>query len=37
MAFPDRRTMSVLLTTPLFGVALAIGYIARAINPGCSC
>jgi hypothetical protein len=28
MAFPDRRTMSVLLTTLLFGVALAIVYIA---------
>ena len=31
MAFPDRRTMSVLLTTLLFGVALAIVYIARAV------
>ena len=31
MAFPDRRTMSVLLTTLLFAVALAIVYIARAV------
>jgi predicted PurR-regulated permease PerM len=31
MAFPDRRTMNVLLTTLLFAVALAIAYIARAV------
>ena len=31
MAFPDRRTMNVLLTTLLFAVALAIVYIARAV------
>lgn len=31
MAFPDRRTMSVLLTTLLFGVALAIVYVAREV------
>ncbi len=31
MAFPDRRTLNVLLTTLLFAVALAIVYIARAV------
>jgi predicted PurR-regulated permease PerM len=31
MAFPDRRTMNVLLTTLLFAVLLAIVYIARTV------
>ena len=31
MAFPDRRTVNVLLTTLLFAVVLAIVYIARAV------
>ncbi|HET6931122.1 MAG TPA: AI-2E family transporter [Candidatus Acidoferrum sp.] len=31
MAFPDRRTLSVLLTALLFGVVLTIVYIARAV------
>jgi predicted PurR-regulated permease PerM len=31
MAFPDRRTLNVLLTTLLFAVALATVYIARAV------
>ena len=31
MAFPDRRTLNVVLTTLLFAVALAIVYIARAV------
>jgi len=31
MDFPDRRTLNVLLTTLLFGVLIAILYIARAV------
>jgi len=31
MAFPDRRTLNILLTALLFAVALAIVYVARAI------
>src|SRR5271156_1415267 len=31
MAFPDRRTASVLLTTVLFALALALIYVARAV------
>ena len=31
MAFPDRRTLNVLLTTLLFAVALAIVYVARVV------
>jgi len=31
MSFPDRRTLSVLLTTLLFAVTLAIIYVARAV------
>src|SRR5271167_1453982 len=31
MAFPDRRTLSVLMTALLFGVVLAIVYVARAV------
>jgi len=31
MAFPDRRTVNILLTILLFGVALAIAYAARAV------
>lgn len=31
MAFPDRRTLNVLLTTLLFAVVLAIVYVARAV------
>jgi len=31
MAFPDRRTLNVLLTTLLFAVALAVVYVARAV------
>ena len=31
MAFPDRRTLNVLMTTLLFVVALAIVYVARAV------
>jgi predicted PurR-regulated permease PerM len=31
MAFPDRRTLNVLLTTLLFAVAVAIVYVARTV------
>ena len=31
MAFPDRRTLNVLLTTMLFALTLAIIYVARAV------
>ena len=31
MAFPDRRTLSVLLTTLLLAVVLAIAYVALVI------
>lgn len=31
MAFPDRRTLNVLLTTLLFAVVLAMVYVARAV------
>ncbi|HET7106798.1 MAG TPA: AI-2E family transporter [Candidatus Acidoferrum sp.] len=31
MAFPDRRTLNVLMTALLFGVVLAIIYVARAV------
>jgi predicted PurR-regulated permease PerM len=31
MAFPDRRTLSVLMTTLLFAVVLAIVYVARGV------
>ena len=31
MAFPDRRTMNVLLTTLLFAVVVVVVYIARAV------
>jgi predicted PurR-regulated permease PerM len=31
MAFPDRRTLNVLLTTLLFAVVLAIVYVARSV------
>jgi predicted PurR-regulated permease PerM len=31
MAFPDRRTLNVLMTALLFGVVLAIVYVARAV------
>ena len=31
MAFPDRRTLNVLMTALLFGLVLAIAYVARAV------
>ena len=31
MAFPDRRTLNVLLTTLLFMLVLAIVYVARTV------
>jgi len=31
MAFPDRRTLNVLMTALLFGLVLAIVYVARAV------
>ncbi len=31
MAFPDRRTVNILMTALLFGLMLAIVYAARAI------
>jgi hypothetical protein len=31
MAFPDRRTLNVLLTTLLFAVVMAIVYVARGV------
>jgi len=31
MAFPDRRTLNVLMTAVLFGLVLAIVYVARAV------
>src|SRR5215475_2950754 len=31
MAFPDRRTLNVLMTTLLFALVLAIVYVARAV------
>src|SRR5262249_17071514 len=31
MAFPDRRTLNILLTTLLFAAALGIFYVARAV------
>ena len=31
MAFPDRRTLNVLMTTLLFGLVLAIVYVARTV------
>ena len=31
MAFPDRRTLNVLLTTLLFAVTVAIVYVARTV------
>ena len=31
MAFPDRRVLNVLMTALLFGLVLAIVYVARAV------